>query len=40
MLPSYLGILPNQFWLFMVISMLIVAIVLWFAGRAFRRAQL
>jgi ABC-type transport system involved in multi-copper enzyme maturation permease subunit len=40
MLPTYLGVLPDQFWSFMVLSMLLVAIVLWFAGRSFRRAQL
>jgi ABC-type transport system involved in multi-copper enzyme maturation permease subunit len=40
MLPSYLGVLPERFWLFMVISYLLVGIMLWLAGRAFRRAQL
>jgi ABC-type transport system involved in multi-copper enzyme maturation permease subunit len=40
MLPAYFGVWPNQFWLFMVISLLLVAVVLWLAGRAFRRAQL
>jgi ABC-type transport system involved in multi-copper enzyme maturation permease subunit len=40
MLPAYLGVLPNRFWLFMVISLALVAIVVWLAGRAFRRAQL
>lgn len=40
MLPTYLGVLPDRFWLFMVISFALVAILLWLAGRAFRRAQL
>jgi ABC-type transport system involved in multi-copper enzyme maturation permease subunit len=40
MLPTVLGVLPNQFWWFMVLSFALVAIALWFAGRAFRRAQL
>jgi ABC-type transport system involved in multi-copper enzyme maturation permease subunit len=40
MLPTYLGVLPNQFWLFMVFSLLLVAILLGLACRSFRRAQL
>lgn len=40
MLPTYLGVLPDRFWLFMVISFALVVILLWLAGRAFRRAQL
>jgi ABC-type transport system involved in multi-copper enzyme maturation permease subunit len=40
MLPVYLHVLPNQFWLFMVISYGLLALVLWLAGRAFRRTQL
>lgn len=40
MLPVYLHVLPNQFWLFMVISYALLAVVLWLAGFAFRRAQL
>jgi ABC-type transport system involved in multi-copper enzyme maturation permease subunit len=40
MLPTYLGVLPDQFWLFMVFSLLLVAILLGLACRSFRRAQL
>jgi ABC-type transport system involved in multi-copper enzyme maturation permease subunit len=40
MLPTYFGVLPDRFWLFMVISFALVAILIWLAGRAFRRAQL
>lgn len=40
MLPVYLRILPDQFWLFMVISYALLGAVLWLAGFAFRRAQL
>jgi ABC-type transport system involved in multi-copper enzyme maturation permease subunit len=40
MLPMSLGVLPDHFWLFMVLSLLLVAILLGFAARSFRRAQL
>jgi hypothetical protein len=40
MLPVYLRILPDQFWLFMVISYALVGVVLYLAGFAFRRIQL
>jgi ABC-2 type transport system permease protein len=40
MLPTYLGVLPDQFWLFMLISIALVVVLLWLAGRSFRRAQL
>jgi hypothetical protein len=40
MLPTYLGLFPATFWWFMVLSFALVAIVLWFAGRACRRAPL
>lgn len=40
MLPTYLGVLPDRFWIFMVISGALVVVVLWFASRSFRRAQL
>ncbi|HEU4733406.1 MAG TPA: ABC transporter permease [Kofleriaceae bacterium] len=40
MLPAYLGVLPDRFWLFMVISAALAAIVSWLAGLAFRRLQL
>lgn len=40
MLPTYLGLVPGTFWWFMLPSFALVAIMLWFAGRAFRRAQL
>jgi ABC-type Na+ efflux pump permease subunit len=39
MLPNYLGVLPDQFWWFMVLSFALVVILLWTAGRVFRRAQ-
>lgn len=40
MLPTYFGVLPDRFWLFMLISLALVVIVVWLATRAFRRAQL
>ena len=40
MLPTYFRVLPDQFWLFMVISIALVVVLLWLAGRSFRRAQL
>jgi ABC-2 type transport system permease protein len=40
MLPAYLHVLPDQFWLFMVISYALLGGVLWLAGFVFRRAQL
>lgn len=39
-LPAYLGILPDRYWLIMAISAGLVGVMLWLAGRAFRRAQL
>lgn len=39
MLPVYLGLLPNHFWLFMLISGVLAAVLLWAAGRMFRRTQ-
>jgi ABC-2 type transport system permease protein len=40
MLPTYLGVLPDDFWWFMVLSFALVVLLMWLAGRAFRRAQL
>jgi hypothetical protein len=40
MLPVYLHVLPNQFWLVMLISYGLLAVLLWLAGYVFRRAQL
>jgi ABC-2 type transport system permease protein len=40
MLPMYLGLVPNQFWLIMVISAALTAIVLAGASVMFRRAEL
>jgi hypothetical protein len=40
MLPIYLGILPDRFWLVTAISLALIAFVIWLAGRLFRRAQL
>ncbi|HEX7836638.1 MAG TPA: ABC transporter permease [Kofleriaceae bacterium] len=40
MLPAYLGVLPQSFWWFMLLSFALAAILLWGAGRLFRRLQL
>ena len=40
MLPTYLGVLPDRFWIFMAISAALVVGILALARRAFRRAQL
>jgi ABC-type transport system involved in multi-copper enzyme maturation permease subunit len=40
MLPVYFHVLPNLFWLDMVISYGLLALLLWLAGVAFRRSQL
>ena len=40
MLPISFGLAPDSFWVFIAISLALVAIVMWFAGMAFRRAQL
>lgn len=39
MLPMYLGLLPNHFWLVMLISGVLAAVLLWVSGRMFRRTQ-
>jgi ABC-2 type transport system permease protein len=40
MLPAYLGVLTDWFWVFMVASAALAAVIAWLAGRAFRRLQL
>jgi ABC-type transport system involved in multi-copper enzyme maturation permease subunit len=40
MLPVYLGVLRDEFWLLMALAYGLAAVVLWLAGRAFRRVQL
>lgn len=40
MLPTYLGIFPEGFWWFMIFSFALAAILVWVAGRLFRRLQL
>lgn len=40
MLPLYLGVLVDQVWLLLAIASALAVVVLWLAGRAFRRAQL
>jgi ABC-type transport system involved in multi-copper enzyme maturation permease subunit len=40
MLPVYLGVLVDQFWLLMALACALAGVVLWLAGRAFRRIQL
>ena len=40
LVPSLFGLLPATFWWFILLSFALVAVMLWFAGRAFRRAQL
>ena len=39
MLPMYLGLLPNQFWLVMLISGVLAALLLWASGVLFRRTE-
>lgn len=39
MLPMYLGLLPDQFWIFMVISALLVVLLLWASSALFRRTE-
>ncbi len=39
MLPMYLGLLPNQFWIFMVISAVLVVLLLWASSALFRRTE-
>ena len=39
MLPMYLGLLPNQFWLVMLISGVLAAFLLWASGVLFRRTE-
>jgi ABC-type transport system involved in multi-copper enzyme maturation permease subunit len=39
MLPIYLGVAPDAFWVFQGISYLLTALLVWSAGWAFRRAQ-
>jgi ABC-type transport system involved in multi-copper enzyme maturation permease subunit len=39
-LPTAFGLLPDKFWWFMVISFALVVVLVWLAGRAFRRTQL
>lgn len=40
MIPTYFGLLPDSFWIFMAISAVLVVVLVWGAGRMFRRAQL
>lgn len=39
MLPMYLGLLPNHFWLVMVIAATLTALLLWASAALFRRSQ-
>ncbi len=39
MLPMYLGLLPDQFWIFMVISAVLVVLLLWASSALFRRTE-
>jgi ABC-type transport system involved in multi-copper enzyme maturation permease subunit len=39
MLPMYLGILPDAFWIVMAITAALVATLVWLAGRIFQRTQ-
>jgi ABC-type transport system involved in multi-copper enzyme maturation permease subunit len=39
MLPMYLGILPQQFWIFMLISAALVAVLLWASAALFKRSE-
>jgi hypothetical protein len=40
MLPSYFGVLPDSFWIFIAISVALVVLMLWGGGVLMRRAQL
>ncbi|HEY5952272.1 MAG TPA: hypothetical protein VIV40_42535, partial [Kofleriaceae bacterium] len=39
MLPIYFGLVPNQFWIVMVISAALVALLLWASAALFRRTE-
>ena len=39
MIPMYLGLLPRAFWIAMVISAVLTALLLWGSGRLFRRTE-
>ena len=39
MLPMYLGVLPSAFWIVMLITLGLVTLMLWGAGRMFRRSE-
>jgi len=39
MLPMYFGLLPNHFWIVMLISGLLAALLLWASAALFRRTQ-
>jgi ABC-type transport system involved in multi-copper enzyme maturation permease subunit len=39
MLPSMFGLLPNQFWVFQLISYALAALLVWAAGWSFKRTQ-
>jgi ABC-type Na+ efflux pump permease subunit len=39
MLPTYLGVLPDKFWVFQGISLILIAVLIWLSGVAFRRSQ-
>lgn len=39
MLPMYLGLVPNAFWIFMLISAALVALLLWASAALFRRTE-
>jgi hypothetical protein len=40
MLPMYFGILPNSFWMFIAISVVLVAVVLYGGVALFKRSEL
>jgi ABC-2 type transport system permease protein len=40
MIPTYFGLLPDKFWVFMVLSAVLAGVLVWGGGRLFRRAQL
>jgi ABC-type transport system involved in multi-copper enzyme maturation permease subunit len=39
MLPTYLGVLPDQFWVFQAISLILILVLTFLASLAFRRSQ-
>ena len=39
MLPVYLGVLPDQFWIFMAITFALIGALVWVGGLLFRREQ-